>query len=436
MTLPPVRNRKWLIFLDAAIAVLLFACIAYAARQHLSSLNNGRSTVSSIEMLYGPAVMLAAGRGFYQPALSASPALGEFLRNERDSLDVAELPPNLPEEENTVSSYHRYLLYTVAFFWRLYGISWTSLEPLCALLLALCGVAVYGIMRLGMGRLLAVVLSVFFVLSPQMFTMLPSLRDFSKAPFLLMLIFLLGTLIKYRFRFGALLALAAGLGLLNGIAMGFRQDALVFVAPGLAILTAAVIREGRPFQWRRVLVPVVFLLAFWAAGHPMLGRMEGGAQPYHPMVQGFSMKRAASLGLEPGAYEPLASGGDNYAFSMLNEYYRRVNKEPENCFAFNSRGSEIAGRQFLLDMALNFPGDLLARGYAALLRTLRYTDGIPVWDTANSWWKDLFEGDHAVLNHHMQRFGPAYALAAIGQESPLSQAPADAFLASIAWSFS
>lgn len=420
----PAPSKKWLILVDAMIAVLLFLFISHAARQHLSSLNNGRSTVSSIEMLYGPAVMLASGRGFYQPDLDASPALGEFLRNERDALSPEDLPPDLPEEPNSVSSYHRYLLYTVAFFWRLYGISWTSLEPLCAILLGCCGIAVFAIMRLGMGRLLAAALTVFFTLSPQMFTMLPSLRDFSKAPFLLMLIFLLGLLIKVRFQFRPLLLLALVLGLINGIAMGFRQDALVFVAPGLVILTAAVIREGRPFQWRRVLVPVVFLVSFWAAGHPMLGRMEGGAQPYHPVVQGFSMKRAASLGLEPGAYEALASGGDNYAFSMLHEYYGRVNKQPEASFAFNSPGSEIAGRQFLLDMAWHFPADLLARGYAALLRTLRYTDGIPVWGTAGSWWKDLFEDDHAALKHHLHRYGPVYAVAAMllisGHSLPLA----------------
>ncbi len=417
-------GKKGLAFLDAALAALLLLFCAYAGRQHLDSLNRGRSPVTSIEMLYGPAVMLASGRGFYQPDLNYSPALREFLRNERETLAPEDLPEVLPEEPNSVSAYHRYLLYTVALFWRIFGISWTSLEPLCALLLGGCAVAVYGIMRLGMGRLLSALLTLAFVLSPQMLTMLPSLRDFGKAPFLLLIIFLLGVFIKYRLGTKTLAGLSVLLGLLNGIAMGFRQDALVFIFPACVIVTVAVFRHGRPFPRRRLLAPVLLLATFWAAGHPMLGRMEGGAQPYHPLVQGFSMKRFASLGLEPGAYEPLASGSDNYTFAMLQDYYCRVNAAPDTDFGFNSPGAEAAGRQFLLDMGLHFPGDLLARGYGALLRTLRYTDGIPLWSMTGSPWQDRLEAYHAALKHHLHRFGPAYAVLAMllisGSSLPLA----------------
>jgi tetratricopeptide (TPR) repeat protein len=364
-------------------------------------------------MLYGPAVMLACGRGFYQPGLDASPALGEFLRNERESLSPEDLPKDLPEEPNSVSSYHRYLLYTVAFFWRLKGISWSSLEPLAALLLGLCAIGVYGLMRLGMGRLLSLFITLFFVLSPQMLTMLPSLRDFSKAPFILALIFLSGLLIKNRFRFIHLLLFSAVMGLINGIALGFRQDALVFVLPALALLTIAGLRE-RNWPWlHRLLPPTLFILFFLFTGNPMLGRMEGGAQPYHPMVQGFSMKRAASLGMEPGVYEPLASGGDNYTFSMLYDYYKRASNDPNSHFEFNDSGSEIAGRHFLLDMGKYFPADLLTRGYAALLRTLRYTDGIPVWTMLGSPWMAAFKNEHEMIKHHFHYYGFIYALITI-----------------------
>lgn len=419
-----MHGKKHLAVLDTVIAVLLFLLCAYAGRQHLASLNHGRSPVTSIEMLYGPAVMMACGRGFYQPDLGFSPTLRQFLRNERESLSPADLPENLPEEANSVSSYHRYLLYTVAFFWKIYGISWSALEPLCAILLGICAIAIYGIMRLGMGRLLSAALTPFFILSPQMLTMLPMLRDFSKAPFILLLIFMLGALIKYHFRFNALATLSLLLGLINGIAMGFRQDALVFVVPALVIITIATFRTVSPAHFFRLAPPIFFLIAFTATAHPMLGRMEGGAQPYHPLVQGFSMKRAASLGLEPGAYEPLASGSDNYAFAMLQEYYRRTNNEPDANFGFNSPGAEKAGRQFLMDMALHFPGDLLARGYAALFRTLRYTDGMPVGGAPGSPWKDLFEKQHFALKSHLHRFGLFYAVLAIllisGHSLPLA----------------
>jgi len=237
-------------------------------------------------------------------------------------------------------------------------------------------------------------LTLFFILSPQMLTMMPSLRDFSKAPFILLLIFLLGLLIKYRFQMKPLAGLSLLLGLVNGIAMGFRQDALVFILPACVIVTVSVFRSERPFLKRRLLAPVLLLAAFFAAGGP----------------QGFSMKRFASLGLEPGAYEPLASGSDNYTFAMLQDYYSRVNEQADTKFGFNSPGAEAAGRQFLLDMGFRFPGDLLARGYGALLRTLRYTDGVPLWHITGSPWQDLLEAYHEALKHHLHRYGPAYAV--------------------------
>ena len=188
----------------------------------------------------------------------------------------------LPEEPNSVSAYHRYLLYTVALFWRIFGISWTSLEPLCALLLGGCAVAVYGIMRLGMGRLLSALLTLAFVLSPQMLTMLPSLRDFGKAPFLLLIIFLLGVFIKYRLGTKTLAGLSVLLGLLNGIAMGFRQDALYLFSPRASSLPWPFSDTGAPFPAAVAGACIAAGHLLEALGHPMLGRMEGGAQPYHP----------------------------------------------------------------------------------------------------------------------------------------------------------
>ena len=420
------HSIQWFWIFEVLLAIVLFVSGTSLGCLHLSALNNGKSAISSIEMLYGPAVMLASGRGFYQPDLKSAPVLRAFLRNETETLLPEDLPDFLPEEADlsiiTVSAYHRYLLYTVAFFWRILGISWSSLEPLAALLLGVCAIAVYGLMRLGMGRILSATLALFFVLSPQMLTMLPSLRDFSKAPFLLLLIFILGALIKYRIPWGRLMGLSLFLGFLHGIALGFRQDAIVFVPPALIVLLLAGLRDSGGAAWRRALPVVLYASTFMIAGAPMLGRMEGGAQPYHPMVQGFSMKRAASLGMEPGAYEPLASGSDNYAFSMLYDYYERTSAGPDTHIEFNGPGSEIAGRQYLLDMGRHFPADLLARGYAALLRTFRYTDGEPIWSLSGSPWKDLFERPHSALSHHLRVFGLIYAgtaLLLISAHSPV-----------------
>ena len=106
----------------------------------------------------------------------------------------------------------------------------------------------------------------------------------------------------------------------------------------------------------------------------MLGRMDKCASPNHPILMGFSMKHAASLGLEPGAYELAAAGSDNYTWSMLYDYHRRVTKNPEAHFESYTPESEAIERQFLMDVGVNFPADLLAglRGVTADITVYRW----------------------------------------------------------------
>jgi predicted membrane protein len=124
----------------------------------------------------------------------------------------------------------------VALFWRLFGISHKSLEPLAIALLCWTALAAYGIMRLGMGKILSFLLALVFTFSPPVLLLLPSLRDFSKAPFLLSLIFALGYLVHYCRNSKGLLFWAIALGVLHGVAMGFRQDALIFTPLVLVVL--------------------------------------------------------------------------------------------------------------------------------------------------------------------------------------------------------
>ncbi|HDP35020.1 MAG TPA: hypothetical protein ENN29_07930, partial [Candidatus Hydrogenedentes bacterium] len=405
---------------EALVIVLLAVVAATAGRAYLASLNTGHSPILGTELLYGPAVMLVAGRGFYQPDVSVSPELRAFLRNETETLDPGALPDDIPAVESTVAAYHRYLLYTVAAFWRLFGMSWTSLELMAALMLGWCAAAAYGLFRLGMGRLPSVALTMAFALSPSMLTMLPHLRDFGKAPFILSAILLLAALIKNKPSVNRATRYAVSLGLVIGVGVGFRQDVIIFIPPAIFIVALALYRGARGSRRRRFAGFVLFATCMFGAAWPMLGRMEGGAQPYHPLVQGYSMKRMANLGIAPASYQPLASGHDNYVFAMLNAYYRRVNDAPDAHFEYNSPGAEAAGRQWLMDMALHFPADILTRGYASVFRAVRYADAHTPWFMLLPSHLRLLEQCHIAFAAFMQRFGlllGALALLMIGMRT-------------------
>lgn len=377
----------------------------------------------------GAAVPLALGQGFFQPDVERIPALNAFFDGEVSVLEVGALPLPLPAKPRSAahsSEFHYYLNHTVALVWRLAGISKESLEPLAAVMLGWTAAAVYGILRLGMGRLLSFLIALGFTFSPPVLYTLPYLRDFSKAPFLLTLFFLLGYLAKRKATSRAIFGWSIFLGCFHGFALGFRQDVLIFLPlvvvvllfSGSSLATGST-TSGNP-RWRfraanGFLAAVVYLFFFLAAGSPMLGKMEGGADPFHPLVQGSSTKHMQNLGLGPAMYIPLASGHDNYAFATYYHHFRRANNAPEAHFDYDTAGSQQAGRQWLIDLGMCFPADMLSRVYASVFRIIRYADAFtpPLHrETESSALREIAAA-HTFLAEHLHRFGLFYAAAAL-----------------------
>ena len=413
MVLREKKQRKPIIA-DMALGLLIFLSLLAAGYGHLRALRTDRSAVTGIELLYGPSVMLALGRGFIEPDLLEYPGLRVFLRGEIESLPPDAVPAQVLENPSPVASYHRYLVYTVAFFWRLFGISWTSLEPLLALLFAWSGVAIYGIMRLGMRKTFAVVVTLGFMISPAMLGTLTELRDFSKAPFILSVLAVLIFLIKYGVRFRQLLLCAASLGLIIGTGMGFRQDIFVFLPLSLVVLAVSAFRTNiPPRRWVRLAALPVCFACYYATAWPMMGHLEGGAHPGHHLIQGFSNKRMDNLGIHPASYRLVASGSDHYIFSTVYDHMQRLGKDKAGHFTMDTHGSDLAGQQWLQDIVWRFPADLAARGYAAVLRNLRYADAYPPTFLEPTLWHRKLYAIHRGIASHLHRFGIFYGLAGL-----------------------
>jgi len=65
---------------------------AYVRARHA---DRARPPIDFGQSEYGAAVALACGHGFVDPGYTLTPALGEFLRLERDTLDCATLPARI-----------------------------------------------------------------------------------------------------------------------------------------------------------------------------------------------------------------------------------------------------------------------------------------------------------------------------------------------------
>ncbi|MFA7691583.1 MAG: tetratricopeptide repeat protein [Candidatus Hydrogenedentes bacterium] len=401
--------------IDILLAFLIFCIGGAVGYGHLRSLRTDRSSVTGIELLYGPAAMLVQGKGFISPNVLEYPELRAFLNGEIESLPEDAVPEIVVESPSQVATYHRYLNYSVALFWRLFGISWTSTEPLLALLFAWSSLAIYGLMRLGMRRSIAFVLVFLVILSPAMLGRITELRDFSKAPFILSVLWGLGWAIRHKISSRQLLFLSIVLGVTIGIGCGFRMDLVVFMPLAWAVLSVVALRvDGTGRSRLRPLMSVLLLpLCFLITILPLFTEIEGPTHPNHHLVQGLSTKRQYNLGLLPASYRPLSSGSDCYVFSAIQSHMRRTSGENKSNFSLDTSGADVAGTNWLKSAIGYFPADFLARAYGAVLRNLRYADAYPHTFAMPTKGHAYMYSFHHKLAAHLNRFGLVYAVAVL-----------------------
>ena len=145
---------------------------------------------------FEPAVMMACGRGFVTSPTRPL-ALTEFLNVQRNDFDCAQLPAAMTELPVTsAANANWYYLYgTAAAVWKFTGVSWTALDRVGSAMSATGAVFLYGLFRLISGAGLAAAIALVLTLSPANLTHLLSLRDYSKAPFVLGGVLILGALV-------------------------------------------------------------------------------------------------------------------------------------------------------------------------------------------------------------------------------------------------
>jgi hypothetical protein len=265
--------------------------------------------------------------------------------------------------------FHRYLLLSVAVMFWLFGVAWASLTPLYGLLYGSTIALGYGIFRLGMGRWMAVLCSILLMTSPVHLQQLPQLRDYSKAPFFFLIILVLGWLLKRPRPLGQSLPLAAVAGFFGGLGLGFRQD--VSIAAGAFCLFIVLFSPGSPRAtwWRRAAVVMVFVAAFAVLGAPIIKVLARVNNSTHDTIIGFMHYCDQRLGVQAPLYDFGDPFKDEYVRAMLMGYAYRTEGRTE-VFRHYSPDYDAAGKAYFRAMALTFPGDLITRGYAAVLRTI------------------------------------------------------------------
>src|SRR6516164_6618825 len=73
---------------------------------------------------FGPAVMVAAGRGFVNPSFVAGSPLDDFLAVRRMSIDRADVANVVEKPLDQFQQATRYLMLAFGYVWKIAGISW------------------------------------------------------------------------------------------------------------------------------------------------------------------------------------------------------------------------------------------------------------------------------------------------------------------------
>jgi hypothetical protein len=323
---------------------------------------------------FGAAVMLACGHGYVNPANAQVPELTQFLAVQRDDFQCdARLAEAQPAPIDPLQRAYRYLMTSVAWTWTLQGrVAWSALSPLYGLFFAATIVLLFAVFRQGMGTWLAVVLAVVIAVSPLHVAYLAQLRDYSKAPFVLALVLLAMRMILPPQPMRRAVRLAAVAGVVTGIGMGFRNDLLIAVPALLAALLLFVPQHEELRRWRRLAPPAAYMAAFLLTLSPMwsIYRVGGGNSSQHLVVLGLGEGFTEELGLDNGGlYNWLHDYRDEYAHALISGHATRRLAEKTFLRIYGPEYDRAAG-DYLRQVALNFPADLVTRVYASTLRVL------------------------------------------------------------------
>lgn len=320
---------------------------------------------------FAPSVMIVEGFGMVNPNLSRTPKLAGFLAGKSPAWD-----PEGERETLTGGTLHWFqrdhpnLIYSVALCWRLFGYSWKALIPLHALMFALSVMLAFGVCLLVMPRPIAFLAALLFMLSPAHVQMIPDLRDYSKAPFILAMILACGYLAREPRTVHRVLAAAAAIGAWVGLGLGFRLDMTICILPPLVTLLFFL---GGTWKRRLVLGPlaaVVFAAALFITGKPSIGIMRThGTMASHNIGGGLYWRFDEDMGLRPSYYRMLYRFNDHYIFETSSSFYRRTHDPKAEVPWFQPQYFD-AGEKYLRTYAALFPSDVLLRACGALLRTV------------------------------------------------------------------
>jgi hypothetical protein len=360
-------------YLETMIASLIFIATAVTAFSHLQRHEAG----AYYQKFFGPAISLACRGKFEDFAASTEPfkVVNDFLAQKSQNFKCADLPPapmGRTPIDGLLSLQTQYLLFAAGTVWAVTGVSWAALNYLAAALAAAFALSVYGVSRLLVPWPWAFAVTVSAAMASSNLGMMANIRDYSKAPFILGVIFFSGLLLKNPPDTRRAIWFSIGAGAVGGVGFGFRTD-LLLALPFFAIVLLIFLVRSRFRQWFLTgLCALAYLLSFALVSAPILPSLQGGGSAGHVSLLGRTTPFNQPLGVTDQIYDIGDQYLDQDTFKFAQQYAAMNFHEagpPPKFDPWQPEYLRYTARS-LLDFARHFPADIMTRALAAVVNVL------------------------------------------------------------------
>jgi len=329
---------------------------------------------------FGPAVLLACGRGFHNPDTRSAPALAAFLSQASDAFDCRALPEPvamLPWTPFQAAS--SYLELAVALMWKATGVSWSGLALLNGGLFGLVAALTFCVFRLALSRVLALLAMLPALMWAPNIMLAPQLRDYAKGPFLLAIILIVGALADRETDRRRAFIWSSLAGVVVGVGVGFRTDLLIALVPPLVTI-GFLLPMGVSIR-SRTIAAAIFLGSFLIVASPALRGYARGGNTGHVVLLGLATDFDRTLRIRPSLYE-FGQYNDTLAFSIINGFAIRVGGQRAGV-DLSTAEYDRASMAYLCHLAGTFPADVVTRTLSAIRVVPRYfldsSLEVPAW---------------------------------------------------------
>ncbi len=365
-SIPQTRYRR----LFCVIAALFVAILAYQmALQKLSNLREQGSEPFFYQLYYEPAVLVACGYEFGWLKDGQPKQLEDFLRLKFDAFDCSVIPENseIVPAEFIMQWYHKLSL--AASYWEFLGVSWQALDHLSATFIAISMIGVFCISRLYLPTIWSLGFTTVILLTQQYLYFSAYLRDLSKAPFIILALFLLLLLLKSDSIKLRHMVISAMIGILIGYGIGFRPDVLIVLPLFLFVIVFMLpgfnIRKLLQKAGLAILAGSVFMIV--AAPILNAGKANGSCGFHFPLL-GFGQPFSEALEIDQGGFSLAYQYKDDLAFKIVASHASR--NFDINMTKYCGVDYDQASGDLLVDLTTTLPSEFLLRSIASTLQII------------------------------------------------------------------